>query len=350
MYLVYVLKRILYGMLLYAVMIFTFSLIFNNVLDMTMRSQIEETVKADVQREVRSRPTLKEDDILRLIEEKRRRKIEQYSLDRPYFERVLNKTWQTLSFNLGNSLSIKAGSQTNDVNTIISEKIPNTILLFSTEIVLVVFFGVAMGIKAARKPNGLLDRATSLIAMITNGLPTWWLGMLFIMIFSFSLPVFPSGGIHSVPPPEGFGFFLDMLWHMALPLFTLVLLGVWGTAYLVRNIVLGTLQEDFIMTARARGIPERKILFGHTLRTAMPAIVTLSVISLFSSIGGNLVFEGIFQWPGMGNLYWTAIEQNDIPVLMGNLSVTTLFNVVGFVLLDVIYGFLDPRIKVGGKA
>jgi peptide/nickel transport system permease protein len=103
------------------------------------------------------------------------------------------------------------------------------------------------------------------------------------------------------------------------------------------------------MAARARGIPERKVLYGHTMRTSAPPIVTMSLLALLASVGGNIVFEGIFSWPGMGNLYWIALQQNDVPVLMGNLAITTGLYICGLVILDLIYGLLDPRIKVGGK-
>jgi peptide/nickel transport system permease protein len=118
----------------------------------------------------------------------------------------------------------------------------------------------------------------------------------------------------------------------------------------VRNIVLGILQEDYIMAARARGIPENSVLFGHTLRTAAPPLITMSLLSLLGSISGSIIFEGIFSWPGLGNLYWIAVQQNDIPVLMGDLAITIGLYQAGLVILDLTYGFLDPRIKVGGKA
>jgi len=171
-----------------------------------------------------------------------------------------------------------------------------------------------------------------------------------IMAFSYALPIFPSGGLRSNPAPIGIMAAADILRHLALPLATLVFLGVWGSAYLIRNIVLSSLQEDYVMAARARGIPERRVLFGHCLRTSLPAILTLAVLSLFSSIAGNIIVEGVFGWPGIGNLYFIAVQQSDIPVLMGTLSIETFINMLGFVLLDFIYGFLDPRIKTGGAA
>jgi peptide/nickel transport system permease protein len=187
--------------------------------------------------------------------------------------------------------------------------------------------------------------------MIVYGLPSWWLGMMLIMVFVYGLKLFPSGGMLSVPPPDN--FFLrvfDVLWHMSLPMVTLLIIGFWGLSFVIRNIVLGILQEDYIMSARARGVPENKVLFGHTMRTAAPPLVTIGLLSMLSSISGAILFEGIFSWPGLGNLYWIAVQSNDIPVLLADLAMTTAIYLGGLVLLDLIYGFLDPRIKVGGKA
>ena len=104
------------------------------------------------------------------------------------------------------------------------------------------------------------------------------------------------------------------------------------------------------MAARARGVPERLVLFSHTLRSSMPAIMTLAILGLFGSIADNIIVEGIFGWPGIGNLYFVAVQQNDVPVLMATLAIETLINMGGFVLLDIVYGLLDPRIKTGGRA
>jgi peptide/nickel transport system permease protein len=334
---------------MYLVMILTYSFLFNGMIEVTMRDQIREQVKTERLR-FANKPGIDDQDLVRHTEEREQQLYQQYGLDKPYLEKVVAKTWQIATFQYGKATHMRSGKQDQDVWSIIVEVLPNTAILFTSEIVIVVLLGVALGIRMARKPNGPLDRTVSLITMITNGLPSWWAGMLLIMLFAYTVPIFPSGGISSVPPLEGFAGIVDMLYHMILPLFTLVILAFWGVAYITRNIVLGTLQEDFIMAARARGIPELKVLYGHTMRTAMPAIITIAVTSLFSSISGNLVFEGIFNWPGMGNLYWTALQQGDVPVLMGNLALTTAINMVGFVLIDILYGFLDPRIKVGGKA
>lgn len=346
MYRRYLLKRIVYGILMYVVMIFTYSAIFNRVAEETVRAQIEEQIAQEALRY----KNVSADKLQSIMEEQRSVKIRQYHLDQPYVVRVVWRAFDTLTFNFGKSTLVKAPNGDREVLAIIGNALPRTIVLFTSEVVWVVILGVVLGLYAARKPNGPLDRFISMATMITNGLPAWWLGMLMIMFFSYGLPIFPSGGLHTNPAPVGIAAVFDFLWHLSLPLITLVFLGVWSSAYLIRNIVLSNLQEDYVMAARARGIPERKVLFSHTLRTSLPAIMTLAILSLFSSIAGNIIVEGIFGWPGIGNLYFIAVQQSDVPVLMGTLAIETFINMLGFVLLDLVYGLLDPRIKVGGKA
>jgi len=347
MYTKFVMKRVMYGLLMSIVMVLTFSTLFNTVAEQTLHSQIDEQIG----QELRRYSNVNKEQLTAIAVAKRTQKEHQYHLDQPILLRILYRTFDTLTFQYGNATSIKAPNGDKDVLLIELAYLPNTLVLFTTQVVLTILIGVPMGLWAARKPNGVLDKVISSLSMVTNGLPSWWLGLIMIMAFAYGpLGIFPSGGIHINPAPEGWAGAVDYLWHLSLPLITLVLLSIWGTAYLVRNIVLGNLQEDFVMAARARGIPERMVLLGHTLRTSMPAIMTIVVLSLFASISGNIVFEIIFGWPGLGKLYWVAIQQNDIPVLMGTLAISTFINIVGFILLDLVYGWLDPRIKVGGKA
>jgi peptide/nickel transport system permease protein len=346
MYLRYLIKRIINGVFIYVVIVFILSLLFNTKSETTVRGQIEESIQSEAAR-LRN---MTSEQISKWRDERRVFKYHIYHLDRPFFERVIWRTWDTIIFNYGRSNGMKSSEGDRDVWKIVSEVIPRTVLLFTTSIVLEVLIGVWLGLKKAQKAGKLLDKSTSVMTMVVYGMPSWWLGMIMIMILVYAVPIFPSGGMHTLPPPQGFLGFLDLLYHMALPLITLLIIGFWGIALLTRNIVLGILQEDYIMAARARGLPERRILFGHTMRTAAPPLTTIALLSLLSSVFGNIVFEGIFSWPGMGNLYWIAVEQNDIPVLLGLLSVTVGLYVMGLVVLDLTYGFLDPRIKVGGKA
>ena len=333
-------------MAIYVVIIFIFSALFNATMEKTVRARIEEEIHADL---VSLKTTMKPEAISNYLAERKTLKYHLYHLDTPIWSRIVWRAVDTLTLNLGKATMIKSSAGEEGVGTIIAECLPRTMLLFTTAIGIDILLGLWLGLKKAQKVGGTLDKVTSIMTMTVYGLPTWWLGMLIIMFFAYILKLFPSGGLHSTPPPTGIAYYVDVLYHITLPVFTLVIINFWGGALLIRNIVLGILQEDYIMAARARGLPERKVLYGHVLRTASPPIATMAVLALLASVGGNLIFEGIFSWPGLGNLYWIAIEQNDIPVLMGCLSVTTALYILGLVGLDLIYGYLDPRIKVGGK-
>lgn len=349
MYWKYVLKRLFYVAMTYVIIIFIYSALFNTVMDRSVRAQIDEQVQGEMMRQNLKKMT--EEEVKNFIATRKGDLAKKYHLDEPVYSRIFWRAINTLTFNYGDSTIMKSSQGEKEVWLIIKEKIPNTMLLFSVAIIFDIVLGILLGIKKAQKPNKVLDQSTSIITMIFFGLPTWWLAMVLIMFFVYTIPIFPSAGMHMVPPPDTFfANLLDLLYHLALPVLTLVIIGFWGRAYLTRNIVLGTLQEDYVMSARARGLSEKQVLYGHALRSAAPPIVTMALMALLGSVAGGLVFEGIFSWPGMGNLYWSALQQNDIPVLLGNLSVTTLLYLSGLVVLDLIYGFLDPRIKVGGKA
>lgn len=346
MFLYFAIKRILKGVFMYIILMFMLSALFNTVSEKTLRSQIEENINS----EVRSLKNMKTEDVDNYIKERRAYFYDIYWLNRSIGERIFLRAINTITFNFGRSTIMMDSNGDRSVIKIIGEALPRSIILFTTAAVIQMLIGLFVGLLKARKAGGALDRTTSIITMIVYGMPTWWLAMILIMIFVYRFNIFPSSGLHSIPTPEGIMYYIDMLWHMSLPLLTLVIIGFWGLSFVVRNIVLSVLQEDYIMSARARGISEKSVLFGHTLRSAAPPIVTITLLGLLGSIAGSIIFEGIFSWPGLGNLYWISVQQNDIPVLMGNLAITTALYQLGLVILDISYGFLDPRIKVGGKA
>lgn len=344
----YIARRIGYLLFTYVVIIFIYSALFNTVMENTLHSQISEQIKGEILAKSKGGKFS--------VEEMEQYKVarmndlyERYHLNDPVISRIFWRAYRTVSFEWGDSITMKAKNGGRKVVDIVFDAVPNTLLLFTTATLINVVLGIFLGLKKAQKPGKFLDQSTSIFTMVVFGMPSWWLAMVLIMTFVYIIPLFPSNGIHSVPPPTGIMYYIDILHHLALPLLTILAIGFWGTAYITRNIVLGTLQEDYIMSSRARGLPESKVLFGHTLRSAAPPIATMSILGLLTSISGNLVFEAIFSWPGMGNLYWTAVQSNDMPVLMGNLATTTILYLAGLFILDVLYGFLDPRIKVGGK-
>lgn len=343
----YILNRFIAGILMYCILIFTYSVIFNTVTEKTLIAQIDEMLRAEKTAIMKENRNIDAD---KYIEEKKIYYYELNNLDKSVFVRIVWRTYKTLLFDFGESTVMTSKKGSKKVSDIIMEVLPNTIILFTTAQIFIIIISILLGMKKARNAGKKLDKTTTFITMFLFGIPTWWIGMMAIMHFSYNLKWFPTGGMRSVPPPENSAaYFFDFLHHLTLPVSILVITGIWGGGFIIRNIVLGTLQEDYIMSARARGLSENKILYGHALRSSAPPIVTIMLMSLLGSFGGSLIFETIFNWPGMGNLYLIANQQNDIPVLMGNLSFTTGIYIAGIIFLDLIYGLLDPRIKVGGK-
>jgi peptide/nickel transport system permease protein len=251
-------------------------------------------------------------------------------------------------FHLGSAYFLQAPDGSKQVIDIIVAYLPNTILLFTTGTLLVVAAGAILGLLAAKSAGGKFDRSIPIIAIIHSSIPSWWIGFILIAYFAYSLNVLPSGGISSVPPPAGIlPHFADFLSHLTLPLFSFFIVNVGGFAYVIRSLVVSTMGEDFVTTARARGMTETRVLFKHVLRTASPSIATQSILAVAGSFAGAIVTEVVFRWPGLGYLTFNAITQNDLPVIIGSTFILTIILFLGLYIGEITYGFLDPRIKTG---
>jgi peptide/nickel transport system permease protein len=256
--------------------------------------------------------------------------------------------YNLFAFHFGTSFFLQSPSGSNQVIDLITAYLPNTILLFTTGTIIVVIIGSIVGLIAANGVGGKLDRSVPFIAVIHSSLPTWWVGFLLIAFFAYSLNWFPTGGIVSVPPPGGIlAGFADVLNHLALPLLAFFIVNVGGFAYVIRSMVVSTMGEDFVVTAKARGISERRILFRHVLRTVSPGIATQTVLAVAGAFGGAITTEVVFRWPGLGFLTYDAIGANDLPVIIGSTFVLTIILLLGLYLGELLYGVLDPRIKTG---
>lgn len=256
--------------------------------------------------------------------------------------------YHLFTFQFGTSYFTLAPNGSNLVSSVIVAYLPNTILLFTTGTILVVLAGSVIGLLAARYAGGKLDRSIPFIAVFHSSLPTWWVGFLFIAYFAYSVNLFPSGGITSVPPPSGvIPQFGDFLYHLTLPLAAFFVVNVGGFAYVIRSLVVSTMSEDFVLTARARGITENRILFSHVLRTVSPSIATQAVLAVAGSLGGAITVEVVFRWPGVGLLTYNSILANDLPIIIATTFVLTIVLLVGLYIGEMLYGVLDPRIKSG---
>ena len=273
-------------------------------------------------------------------------RIKALGLDNPWYspQRIGFTMYKILILDFGNATFLTSDSGSSNVGEILLEKIPRTVLLFTTATIIISMIGIFLGALSGSKVGSVVDRLTSTFAVISSSFPVWWIGMLMIFLFAFTYHIFPARATPSILPCEP-GYIVALLYHMALPLITIVIIGFGSWAYLVRNFMVGTMQEDFITAKKAIGIKKNKIIYRHALKNAAPPIVTILALSLSGSLGGAIITEAVFDWPGMGRLYFEAISVMDLPIIIGATYVLTVLFLISIFIADLLYGYFDPRVK-----
>jgi len=273
-------------------------------------------------------------------------RIKALGLDNPWYspQRIGFTMYKILILDFGNATFLTSDSGSSNVGEILLEKIPRTVLLFTTATIIISMIGIFLGALSSSKVGSVIDRLTSTFAVISSSFPVWWIGMLMIFLFAFTYHIFPARATPSILPSEP-GYIVALLYHMALPLITIVIIGFGSWAYLVRNFMVGTMQEDFITAKKAIGIKKNKIIYRHALKNAAPPIVTILALSLSGSLGGAIITEAVFDWPGMGRLYFEAISVMDLPIIIGATYVLTVLFLISIFIADLLYGYFDPRVK-----
>ena len=282
-------------------------------------------------------------ELEQVIEDRREQLIECYGLDQPWYYRLPDMVFRILTLDLGEARTLRSFSGSNSVSDIVLERLPNTILLITSATIITSVIGLYVGVKIATQVGSRLERSVSYFSAISYALPAWWLGIIFII---FLLRILPSSGMFSVPPPtEPLARFFDRLVHAILPVFTLVIVSVGSWSYAVRTMVLNISQEDFVNVARAKGLSENLVMRRHIIRVAAPPIVTSLILGLTGSLGGAILTETVFGWPGMGRLYYEAILAADESVIVALTFMFTLLYVVARFILEILYIVLDPRVR-----
>ena len=267
-------------------------------------------------------------------------------LDEPWHspQRIGFTMYKILLLDFGHATFLTSDSGSSDVKDIIFEKLPRTILLFTTATIIISVIGIFLGALSSSKIGSIIDRITSSFAIISSSFPVWWIGMLMIFLFAFTYQIFPARATPDIPSSDP-GYIGALLYHMTLPLITIVIIGFGSWAYLVRNFMVGIMQEDFIIAKKTIGINQKKIVYTHALKNAAPPIITILALSLSGSLGGAIITEAVFDWPGMGRLYFEAITVMDLPVIIGATYILTVFFLVSIFIADLLYGYFDPRIR-----
>ena len=273
-------------------------------------------------------------------------RIKALGLDNPWYspQRIGFTMYKILILDFGNATFLTSDSGSSNVGEILLEKIPRTVLLFTTATIIISMIGIFLGALSGSKVGSVVDRLTSTFAVISSSFPVWWIGMLMIFLFAFTYHIFPARATPSILPSEP-GYIVALLYHMALPLITIVIIGFGSWAYLVRNFMVGTMQEDFITAKKAIGIKKNKIIYRHALKNAAPPIVTILALSLSGSLGGAIITEAVFDWPGMGRLYFEAISVMYLPIIIEATYVLTVLFLISIFIADLLYGYFDPRVK-----
>ena len=282
------------------------------------------------------------------VQDQIEQRVKALGLDTPWYspQRIGLTMYKILILDFGHATFLTSDAGSSDVKDILLEKLPRTILLFTTATIIISIIGIFLGALAGSKVGSAVDRITSTFAVVSSSFPVWWIGMLMIFLFAFVYQIFPARATPSIPPTDP-GYIAALLYHMTLPVITIVMIGFGAWAYLVRNFMIGIMQEDFISAKRAMGISQKKIIYGHAIKNAAPPIITILALSLSGSLGGAIITEAVFDWPGMGRLYFEAITVMDLPVIIGATYVLTLFFLISILVADLLYGYFDPRVKTG---
>lgn len=273
---------------------------------------------------------------LEFTEELRR----EFGLDLPLIEQFLVYISRLATLDLGVSVI-----QQQPVLDLILDRLPATLLLMVTSIAIAIAAGVTLGVVAARRQGGWVDNLISVVALLVYATPAFWLGLMLIVFFSIRLDLLPSGGMMRIGVAQSSpALALDVARHLILPALTMGLFYAAIYARLMRASMLEVYGQDFITTARAKGLAERSIAWSHAARNALLPVVTLAGLQLGHLLGGSVLIETVFGWPGLGRLVFDALQQRDLNLLLGILFVSSVVVVLANLVVDLVYGQLDPRI------
>jgi peptide/nickel transport system permease protein len=265
--------------------------------------------------------------------------LKSYGLDRPlteqyalYIENMLSGNWGISYFYSEPALDV------------IASRIPATLLLMISSLILTVLVGIFLGVLAARKPFSAIDRFVSSAAFFFYAMPAFWLGLLLLTFFSLYLRILPPGGVTSVT--DSSSNYLDLLQHLVLPVTTLTLVNVANFSLLIRSSMMEVMDQNYIVTARGKGLPESIVFYRHALRNALLPAVTMIGLFVGFILTGAILTESVFSWPGLGLLTLDSILRRDYPIILSLFFVFSVMVIVTNLVTDIAYGFLDPRITL----
>jgi len=269
---------------------------------------------------------------------------EQFGLNLPPWRQYLNWLYQVLfKGNFGLSFSYQR-----PVVDILLERVPNTLLLSLTSIFFTWLIAIPLGIIGAVNQNKMADKSLRVLSYLGQGMPTIVTGLLLLFFAQLTAPLFPIGGRTSTIHDDlnWFGKFLDVGWHLILPTVALSITGFAGLQRITRGQLLDVMRQNYIQTARAKGLPENRVIYVHALRNAVNPLITLLGFEFASLLGGAFITETYFNWPGLGKLILEAVTAQDLYLVMASLMMGAVMLIIGNLLADLALSFVDPRIRL----
>lgn len=269
---------------------------------------------------------------------------QKFGLDKPLSGQFVAYVKNLARGDLGMSFS-----QRRPVVEVLASRLPNTLLLVVPALTVAIILGVTLGAIAGWLSGTKFDTFILTTSVTMYSIPTFALGIILLLVFAYAISIFPLGGI--VTPAsgyEGFELIKDIAWHMFLPAISIVIWYVGEYVLLTRSSMIDVMEQEYITTARAKGLKKYKILKNHALRNALLPVITITGVNLAFAAAGVIEAETVFAWPGVGRLAFDAVSQRDYPLLQGVFLLFAFTIVLANLVIDLIYGYIDPRIKVRG--
>lgn len=264
--------------------------------------------------------------------------IEKYGLDEPEHVQYLKWLGNMIQGDFGTSI-VRKGTPVTDL---IMARLPNTLLLMLVSTILALLISIPLGVLSARRPYSKLDYGITFTSFIGLAVPNFWLGLILIMFLAVNLGWFPTGGVMTLN--ADFSLW-DRIHHLILPAFVLATADMAGLTRYTRSSMLDVLRQDYMRTARAKGFKENRVVYKHGLRNGLLPVITIFGLMIPSFIGGAVVTEQIFSWPGLGKLFVDSAFQRDYPVIMAMTVISARLVVIGNLVADILYAMVDPRIE-----
>jgi peptide/nickel transport system permease protein len=330
--------------------------IYLTIIIANMGGHVDEIMRNDIRDRInqqfaqnRAMQKMAPDERKKLLDQSIALEENRVGLNQPVAVRNAKFLIDALTLNLGRAINMTSDSGSKEVRLIILGRLPATLLLMGTSELFLFFSSVLMALSLSRRYGSWWDKIVITLSP-TSAVPPWFYGIFFILIFAAVLRVLPFGGMTDSPPPSNpVDYGLNILKHLILPAASLVISSFFLSIYNWRTFFLIYSSEDYVEMAKAKGLPARDVERRYILRPTLPTIITTFALTLISVVGGAIITETVFLWPGLGRTLYQAIGLYDTPVIVGTTIIYAYLLAITVFVLDFIYALVDPRVKVGGN-